>query len=542
MSDVAGEIAALEARLAQRDAELAARDAELAARDAALSAALTELTGARVLIEQYKARLAKLQRMKFGQSSEKLDAEIEQFELTLEDLEEGEGARQAAAQSLAQAKHPQRERRQPVRRPLPAHLPREEIVHAPGDVCPGCGGRHFSKLGQDVSEVLEKIPARLKVIRHIRPKLSCRACETIIQAPAPDLPIEKGRPGPGLLANVVVSKYLDGLPLYRQSGILEREGIAIERATMADWVGHVAWWVMPIAQMIGAHVIDAPVIHTDDTPIKMLAPGQGKTRLGHIWVYLVDEKPWQGTRPTAAYYRFSPDRKGERPRDHLAAFRGVIQADAFSGYEAIARQAGPPGANAPPIIHAACMAHARRKLFDEFERTKSPIAEEALKRIGELYRIEAEITGMSEDQRLSARQQRAVPVLAELKLFFEAQQRRLSSKSGLAKALRYSLNRWDALTLYTKDGRIGIDNNPAERALRTIALTRKNFLFLGSQAGGDRAAVLYTVLQSAILNGLDPEAYLADIIDRLAKGHPVNRLSDLLPWNWKPSCEIRVAA
>jgi hypothetical protein len=242
---------------------------------------------------------------------------------------------------------------------------------------------------------------------------------------------------------------------------------------MADWVGHVAWWVMPIAQMIGADVIDAPVIHTDDTPIKMLAPGHGKTRLGHIWVYLVDEKPWQGTRPTAAYYRFSPDRKGERPRDHLAAFRGVIQADAFSGYEAIARQAGPPGANAPPIIHAACMAHARRKLFDEFERTKSPIAEEALKRIGELYRIETEITGMSEDQRLSARQQRAVPILAELKLFFEAQHRRLSSKSGLAKALRYSLNRWDALTLYTKDGRIGIDNNPAERSLRTIALTRQ---------------------------------------------------------------------
>jgi transposase len=539
MSDVAGEIAALEARLVQRDAELAARDAELAARDAALSAALTELTGARVLIEQYKARLAKLQRMKFGQSSEKLDAEIEQFELTLEDLEEGEGVRHAAQSS---AQHPQRERRQPVRRPLPAHLPREEIVHAPGDVCPGCGGRHFSKLGEDVSEVLEKIPARLKVIRHIRPKLSCRACETIIQAPAPDLPIEKGRPGPGLLANVVVSKYLDGLPLYRQSGILEREGIAIERATMADWVGHVAWWVTPIAQMIGAHVIDAPVIHTDDTPIKMLAPGQGKTRTGHIWVYLVDEKPWQGTRPAAAYYRFSPDRKGERPRDHLAAFRGVIQADAFSGYEAIARHVGPPGANAPPIIHAACMAHARRKLFDEFERTKSPIAEEALKRIGELYRIEAEITGMSEDQRLSARQQRAVPILAELKLFFEAQHRRLSSKSGLAKALRYSLNRWDALTLYTKDGRIGIDNNPAERSLRTIALTRKNFLFLGSQAGGDRAAVLYTVLQSAILNGLDPEAYLADIIDRLAKGHPVNRLSELLPWNWKPNCEIRVAA
>ena len=217
MSDAAGEIAALHARLAERDAELAARDAALSERDAALSAALSELTGARVLIERYKAQLAKLRRTRFGRSSEKLDAQIELFELKLEDLEEGEGRRTAAAQSSDQAKHPQRERRQPVRRPLPAHLPREEIVHSPGDVCPGCGGTHFSKLGEDVTEVLEKIPARLKVMRHIRPKLSCRACETIIQAPAPDLPIEKGRPGPRLLANVVVSKYLDGLPLYRQS-------------------------------------------------------------------------------------------------------------------------------------------------------------------------------------------------------------------------------------------------------------------------------------------------------------------------------------
>jgi transposase len=528
MNDAAGEIAALHARLAERDAELAA--------------ARVALTGARLLIEQYKAQLAKLRRMQFGRSSEKLDAEIAQFELKLEGLEEGEGARIAAAQSSEQAKHPRRERRQPVRRPLPEHLPREEIVHAPGDICPGCGGTHFSKLGEDVTEVLEKIPARLKVIRHIRPKLSCRACETIIQAPSPDLPIEKGRPGPGLLANVVVSKYLDGLPLYRQSAILAREGIEIERATLADWVGHVAWWVMPIAQMIGTQVMDAPVIHTDDTPIEMLAPGNGQTKTARVWVYLVDERPWQGTRPSAAYYRFSPDRKGERPRDHLGAFRGVIQAAAFSGYEAMTRQSGPPGANAPPIGHAACIAHARRKLFDEFERTKSPIAEEALRRIGELYKIEAEISGLTQHQRLAARQQRAVPILAELKLWFEEQRRRLSSKNTLAKALQYSLNRWDALTLYTSDGRIGIDNNPAERALRGIALTRKNFLFLGSQTGGERAAVLYTVLQSARLNGLDPEAYLADVIDRLAKGHPVKQLAELLPWNWKPQDKIRIAA
>jgi len=529
MSDAAGEIAELRARLAEREAELAT--------------ARAELTGARLLIEQYKAQLQKLRRMQFGRSSEKLDAQIAQLELMLDDLEEGEAERTAAPVILDsnEADRPKRERRQPVRRPLPDHLPREEIVHSPGDVCPRCGGTHFSALGEDVTEVLEKIPARLKVIRHIRPKLSCRACETIIQAPAPDLPIEKGRPGPGLVANVVVSKYLDGLPLYRQSAILAREGIEIERATLADWVGHVAWWVMPLAQLIGAHVMAAPVIHTDDTPIAVLAPGNGKTRTGRIWIYLVDERPWQGSRAPAAYYRFSPDRKGERPRGHLAGFSGVIQADAFSGYEALTRSSGRPGANAPRIAHAACMAHARRKLFDEFERTKSPIAEEALRRIGELYAIEAEITGQSAEHRQAARQERAVPILDGLKLWFEQQRRRLSAKTTLAKAIRYALTRWEALTRYTGDGRIGIDNNPAERSLRGIALTRKNFLFLGSEAGGDRAAILYTVLETAKLNGLDPEAYLADVIDRMAKGHPINRLTELLPWNWNREA-VKMAA
>jgi transposase len=410
-----------------------------------------------------------------------------------------------------------------------------------GDVCPGCGGTHFSKLGEDVTEVLDKIPARLKVIRHIRPKLSCRACETIIQAPAPDLPIEKGRPGAGLIANVVTSKYLDGLPLYRQSAILAREGIEIERATLADWVGHAAWWVSPLAAMIGAYVMAAEVIHTDDTPIAVLAPGLGRTRTGRIWTYVVDERPWIGSRAPAAYYRFSPDRKGERPRDHLANFHGVIQADAFSGYNALYRLPGPPGTNAPRITHAACWAHARRKLFDEFERTKSPIAEEALRRIGKLYDIEADINGLSAELRQSTRKDRAVPILDEMKTWFHDQRRRLSSKSNLAKALQYALTRWEALVLYTTDGRIGIDNNPAERSLRGIAITRKNFLFLGSDAGGERAAMLYTALETAKLNGLNPEAYLADIIDRMAKGHPINRLIELLPWNWNKQA-VKVAA
>jgi transposase len=347
----------------------------------------------------------------------------------LEDLEEGEAARRAPA-AQREPIQPRRARRQPVRRPLPDHLPREEIVHHPASVCPGCGGTRFSKIGEDVTEVLEKVPARLKVIRHIRPKLSCRSCEKIVQAPAPDLPIEKGRPGPGLIANIVVGKYLDGLPLYRQSAILAREGIEIERATLADWVGHVAWWVTPLAERIGAQVMAAPVLHTDDTPIAVLAPGHGKTRTGRLWAYVVDERPWQGRRPQAAYYRFSPDRRGERPRDHLARFRGAIQADAFSGYEALARSAalarGPIGRGPPRLIHAACWAHARRKFYDVFEATKSPIAEEALKRIGELYAIEAEITGRPAEARLVARQDRAVPILDALHDWLTAQRRRLS--------------------------------------------------------------------------------------------------------------------
>ena len=512
MSDAIAEIADLRALLAARDAELAT--------------ARAELTGARLLIAQYQAQLAKLRRMQFGRSSERLDAGIRQLELLLEDLEESEAAH-AAPVRLSKAARP--ERRHPQRRPLPDYLPRETIVHPAGDRCPACGGLHFSALGEDVTEILEKVPARLRVIRHVRPKLSCRSCATVIQAPAPDLPVAKGRPGPGLLANVVVSKYLDGLPLYRQSAMLAREGIAIERATLADWVGHAAWWLKPLAERIAAHVLAAPVIHTDDTPIAVLAPGRGRTRTGRLWTYLLDERPWCGSRPPAALYRFSPDRKGERPREHLAGFHGVIQADAYSGYETLTRGAGPPG-----IVHAACWAHARRKFFDVHEATKSPIAAEALRRIGDLYAIEAGIAAHPADHRLAIRQDQAVPLLAALRTWLEQQSRRLSAKTELAKAIRYALTRWEALTRYGSDGRLGIDNNPAERSLRGIALTRKNFLFLGSDAGGERAAILYTVLESAKLNGLDPEAYLAGVITAMAAGHTITRLDALLPWNWAP--------
>jgi hypothetical protein len=354
----------------------------------------------------------------------------------------------------------------------------------------------------------------------------------MLQAPAPALPIERGRPGPGLMAHVLVSKYLDGLPLFRLSGILAREGVAIERQTLADWVGHGAWWLRPLAEAIGTYALAQGVIWTDDTTIRVLAPGRGRTRIARFWVYAFDPRPWGGTGPPAAFYCYSPDRKGERPREHLAGYAGWLHADAYAGYNALtAAKGGKP----PQITHVACMAHARRELFKVYDSTKSPIAEEALQRIGELYAIEAAINGQPPEQRRAARQAQSKPLLDALHAWMLQQRRRLSGKSTLGKALQYALNRWDALARYIEDGRLSIDNNFAERQLRGIAVTRKNFLFVGSDAGGQRAAIIYTIAETAKLNGLDPEAYIAAVLDRLANGHPISRIDELLPWTFRPS-------
>ena len=508
---------------------------EIAALRHELAAARAELGTAAVEIEHLRAQLAALRRQRYGQSSERLDADIAQLELRLEDLEENEAERQAACPDPALPSGQSRPRAKAVRRPLPDHLPREIVVHEPEAVCGCCEPGKLARLGEDVTEVLEKIPARLKVIRHVRPRYACRVCEAVFQAPAPDLPIERGRPGPGLIAHVAVSKYCDGLPLFRQSVILAREGVEIDRVTLADWIGRAAWWLAPLARLVGATVMAQPVLHTDDTPIRTLAPGAGKTRLARFWVYALDPRTHAGPGPPAAFYRYSADRRGERPREHLAGFAGVMHADAFSGYDALYRPA--PGKPAR-IQHAACWAHARRKLFEVHESTKSPIAEEALRRIQALYQIEADIAGHPAADRRTQRQARASPLLDNLKTWMEAQRRRASSKTALGKALQYALGRWKALTRYADDGRLAIDNNLAERLLRGIAVTRKNFLFLGSDTGGDRAAILYTLIETAKLNGLNPEAYLAYSIDQLARGHLASRLGELLPWN----CKDAVAA
>jgi transposase len=523
--------ARLRALLAERDDAIAERDAALAERDAAL-------LNARLEIEKLKVQLAALRRERYGKSSERLAAEIGQLEMLIGDLEEDQAERDTAAAEKERRTRgkPDKPRQPALRRPLPEHLPRETIVHEPVLACHcGCTDpARLTRLGEAVTEVLEKIPARLRVIRHVRPRYACRACEAVIQAPVPALPIERGRPGPGLMAHVLISKYLDGLPLYRLSGILAREGVEIERQTLADWVGHGAWWLRPLAEAIGAYAKGQGVIWTDDTPIRVLAPGRGRTRLGRFWVYAFDPRPWGGPEgghgPPASFYCYSPDRKGERPREHLAGYAGWLHADAYAGYNALtAAKGGKP----QPISHVACMAHARRELFKVHESTRSPIAEEALRRIGELYAIEAAINGQSAEQRHAARQAQSKPLLEALHAWMLQQRRRLSGKSTLGKALQYALNRWDALARYVEDGRLSIDNNLSERLLRGIAVTRRNFLFVGSDAGGQRAAIIYTIAETAKLNGLDPEAYIATVLDRMAHGHPMSRLDELLPWNLK---------
>jgi transposase len=386
--------------------------------------------------------------------------------------------------------------------------------------------------------VLDYVPGRFEVIRHIRPAFSCRRCESMAQAPMPSLPIERGRPGPGLLAHVLVGKYCDHLPLYRQSGIYGREGVDLDRATLADWVGKAAWLLAPLVEAVGHHVMAAEKLHADDTPVPVLAPGTGKTKTGRLWVYLRDERPYGGADPPAVVYRYSPDRRGEHPRSHLAGFRGFLQADGYSGFGPLYKAADGEDA---VVTEIACWAHARRNFYDIHVASKAPLAADALERIGRLFDVERTINGLPPAERQRIRQAKARPLVDDLDAFFDATLPRLSGKSDLAGAIRYARTRWTALTRYLDDGRLEISNNAAERAIRPLALGRKNYLFAGSDAGGERAAAIYTLVQSAKLNDLDPEAYLRDILGRIAD-YPNRRIADLLPWNVAKHPATRAAA
>ena len=474
-------------------------------------------------VEKLKMQLAKLRRMQFGRSSEKLNGQIAQLELAIEELEASEAAIAApAAASKPAASAAPDGKRKPARRALPDHLPRETIVHAPATACPQCGGE-VRVLGQDKSEVLEYVPGHFKVIEHVRPKVSCRCCEAIHQAPPPVLPIERGRPGPGLLAHVLIGKYCDHLPLYRQAEIYGREGIDLGRSTLAGWVGRAAWELRPVIAAIADHVLAADKIHGDDTPVRVLAPGTGKTATGRLWVYARDDRPWLGDAPPAVFYCYSADRKGEHPRRHLHDFRGILQADGYAGFNELYR-AG--------MTEVACWAHVRRKFFDIHAASGSALAKAALDRIAALYGVEAAARRRPADERRRLRQAQAGPLLDDLEGWLATTLPRISAKSELATAIRYAVSRWTQLTRYRDDGRLEIDNNAAERAIRTIALGRKNWLFAGSDEGGLRAAALYSLIETAKLNGIDPEAYLRDLLARIAT-HPAKRLDELLPWTWR---------
>ena len=509
----------------------------LAERSARLEAE-ARASGAEAMGAHLKLMIAKLKRERFGPSSEHRRRLLDQLELQLEELEANAAEDACAAEAAAVAK-PRRDegaapgggRRRPVRAPLPVHLPRERVVIPAPPVCPCCQGK-LVKLGEDITETLEVIPRQWKVIQTVREKFSCRSCEKIAQPPAPFHPIARGRAGAGLLAMVLYDKYGNHLPLNRQSESFAREGIDLDVSTLADWVGASAAALSPLVELIRRHVLNAQRIHGDDTTVPVLA--KGKTITGRLWTYVRDDRPFGGPDPPAAVYAYSRNRDGAHPRRHLADYGGILQADAFAGFNALYEPARKPG----PIIEAACWSHARRKFFVLADVAKAPLALEAVRRIDAIFDVERTLNGLPVEQRLALRKQHLAPLVGELEARMRCERARLSRHNEVAKAIDYMLKRWPAFTRFLADGRTCLSNNAAERALRGIALGRRSWLFAGSDRGGERAAAIYTLIATAKLNDVDPEAWLADTLRRI-NDLPVSRLAELLPWNWqRPSAKL----
>lgn len=528
--------------LAERAARL---QAEAVAASAKAEAA--DAKAAEALISYLKLEIEKLRRQIYGSRSERKARLLEQMELQLEELEatatEEELAAERAAAQTQTVKSFQRKR--PSRKPFPEHLPRDRVVVPAPESCPCCGSSKLSKLGEDITETLEVIPRQWKVIQTVREKFSCRNCETITQPPAPFHVTPRGFAGPNLLAMILFEKFGQHQPLNRQSERYAREGIDLSLSTLADQVGACAAALQPLYRLIERHVLSAERLHGDDTTVPILA--KGRTLKGHIWTYVRDDRPFGGRAPPAALYYASRDRRQEHPTRHLQSFTGILQADAYSGYNELYDPS-----REGPITPALCWAHARRQFFEladiaaNLRRGKnaaaiSPIALEAVKRIDALFDIERGINGESAEERLRVRQERSAPLLAELEVWLREQRVRLSNSSAVAKPIDYMLRRWDRFARFLHDGRICLTNNAAERALRGFALGRKSWLFAGSERGADRAAVMVTLIMTAKLNGVDPQAWLADVLARI-NDHAVHRLEELLPWSWASEMERRKLA
>lgn len=544
VSPLPDDIEALKAlvRLSAQRADEAEQRATSA--EAELANARARESATEALISHYKLQIAKLRREQYGPSAERTRRLLAQMEFELEDLEADAAEDDLAAETAATkaTNVTAFERKRPVKKPFPDHLPRDRVVVPAPCSCPACGGMRLSRLGEDVTETLEVIPRAWKVIQTVREKFSCRDCEKITQPPAPFHVVPRGWAGPSFLAMLLFEKYGQHQPLNRQAERFAREGVPLSVSTLADQVGAASFALMPIFRLIEAHVFAAERVHGDDTTVPVMA--KGKTDTGRLWDYVRDDRPFGGADPPAVVFYYSRDRRGEHPQAHLASWSGILQADAYAGYFELYAPNRQPGL----ILEAGCFAHARRKFFELADvegaaRKKSrgertgpiyPIALEAVQKLDALFDVERGINGKTPAERLAARQELSAPLIAELHDWLHAQLAKLSRNHDLAKAINYMLRRWDSFTRFLVDGRVCLTNNAAERALRCVPLGRKAWLFCGSDRGGQRAAIMFSLIQSCRLNDLDPQAWLADVLARIA-GHPANRLGDLLPWNWKPT-------
>jgi transposase len=532
-------------------AALLAECARAARVEAELAVARAKASDDTALIAHQRLQIEKLTRQLYGQHSERSVRLLDQMELAFEELESSASEDEiAAARATAKTTNVVAfTRKRPARQPFPAHLPRERVVEPGPTACLCCGSKRLRKLGEDITETLEVIPRQWKVIQHVREKFTCRDCEKISQAPAPFHVIARGWAGPSLLAMILFEKYGQHQPLNRQAERYAREGVPLSLSTLADQVGGCCAVLAPLLRRLEAHVFAAERLHGDDTTVPVLATG--KTDIGRCWVYVRDDRPFGGQGPPAAMFYYSRDRGGEHPARHLASYAGILQADAYGGYNKLYEATRKPG----PLVEAACWVHARRPFFqmadlaatarrtaqDKTPAVISPLALEAVRRIDALFDIERLINGQSTEHRRAVRQEVSAPLVADLECWLREERPKLSRGNDLAKAMDYLLKRWPAFTRFLDDGRICLSNNAAERALRGIALGRKSWLFAGSDRGGQRAAVMYSLIVTAKLNDVDPQAWLADILARIA-GHPARDIDQLLPWHWQPRAAPRSRA